>query len=197
MLFVPDIWKKQKETWRIKYKLTDDITNMTIWVKSWRCGCLVTWFGYQLIAKPGNNKTIDPNLPDPIPISEIIHWVEVHNIETFFHKIILPPHGIYWCGIHKFFILNQTLGVCLWWSWSWNPGINFFILHFPYIFNNEMTQTLEIHFGRRHNLIAWPMPWLLKWRGYETVFLECFGFYTKRVKLSLYFRTEWTHYMVY
>ena len=25
-----------------------------IWVKSWNCGCLVTWFCYQLIAKPGN-----------------------------------------------------------------------------------------------------------------------------------------------
>ena len=25
-----------------------------IWVRSWNCGCLVTWFCYQLIAKPGN-----------------------------------------------------------------------------------------------------------------------------------------------
>ena len=26
----------------------------TIWVRSRNCGCLVTWFCYQLIAKPGN-----------------------------------------------------------------------------------------------------------------------------------------------
>ena len=32
-----------------------------IWVGSWKCGCLVTWFCYQLIAKSGNK----PHLHDP------------------------------------------------------------------------------------------------------------------------------------
>ena len=35
-----------------------------IWVKSRNCGCLVTWFCYQLIAKPGN-KTAAVLWPDP------------------------------------------------------------------------------------------------------------------------------------
>ena len=35
-----------------------------IWIGSWRCGCLVTWFGYQLISKPGN-KTAAPPWRDP------------------------------------------------------------------------------------------------------------------------------------
>ena len=35
-----------------------------IWIRSRRCGCLVTWFCYQLIAKPGN-KTTAPSWPDP------------------------------------------------------------------------------------------------------------------------------------
>ena len=35
-----------------------------IWVRSQRCGCLVTWFCYQMIAKPGN-KTDAPSWPDP------------------------------------------------------------------------------------------------------------------------------------
>ena len=35
-----------------------------IWVKSRNCGCLVTWFCYQLIAKPGN-KTATVSWPDP------------------------------------------------------------------------------------------------------------------------------------
>ena len=35
-----------------------------IWVRSRRCGCLVTWFCYQMIAKPGN-KTAAPSWPDP------------------------------------------------------------------------------------------------------------------------------------
>ena len=35
-----------------------------IWVRSQNCGCLVTWFCYQLIAKPGN-KTATVPWPDP------------------------------------------------------------------------------------------------------------------------------------
>ena len=35
-----------------------------IWVRSRRWGCLVTWFCYQMIAKPGN-KTAAPLWPDP------------------------------------------------------------------------------------------------------------------------------------
>ena len=35
-----------------------------IWVGSWRCDCLVTWFCYQKIAKPGN-KTATLPWPDP------------------------------------------------------------------------------------------------------------------------------------
>ena len=35
-----------------------------IWVGSRRCSCLVTWFCYQLIAKPGN-KTATPPWPNP------------------------------------------------------------------------------------------------------------------------------------
>ena len=35
-----------------------------IWVRSRNCGCLVTWFCYQLIAKPGN-KTTTVSWPDP------------------------------------------------------------------------------------------------------------------------------------
>ena len=35
-----------------------------IWVRSRRCGCLVTWFCYHLIAKPGS-KTAAPSWPDP------------------------------------------------------------------------------------------------------------------------------------
>ena len=37
---------------------------MCIWVRSSNCGCLVTWFCYQLIAKPGNN-TATISWPDP------------------------------------------------------------------------------------------------------------------------------------
>ena len=37
---------------------------MNIWVRSWRCRCLVPWFCSQLIAKSGN-KTVIPPCSDP------------------------------------------------------------------------------------------------------------------------------------
>ena len=47
-------------------KCTHAVTGMknTIWVRSRNWGCLVTWFCYQLIAKPGN-KTAAVSWPDP------------------------------------------------------------------------------------------------------------------------------------
>ena len=36
----------------------------SIWVRSWRCGCLATWFCCQMTAKPGS-KTVAPSWPDP------------------------------------------------------------------------------------------------------------------------------------
>ena len=40
-----------------------------IWVRLRNCGCLVTWFCYHLIAKPGN-KTAEVSWPDPYTL----HW---------------------------------------------------------------------------------------------------------------------------
>ena len=36
--------------------------NMGIWVRSRNCGCLFTWFCYQLIAKPGNKTVLEMGL---------------------------------------------------------------------------------------------------------------------------------------
>ena len=44
---------------RVQYAMVS-----VIWVRSWNCGCLVTWFCYQLIAKPGNKTVVVP-WPDP------------------------------------------------------------------------------------------------------------------------------------
>ena len=44
--------------------MLEKLSAKVIWVRSWRCCCLVTWFCYQLIAKPGN-KTVTPSWPEP------------------------------------------------------------------------------------------------------------------------------------
>ena len=53
-----------------------------IWVTSWSWGCHVTWFCYQLIAKPGN-KTAAPSWPDPYTTS-ITHTGPVRRSLDFF-----------------------------------------------------------------------------------------------------------------
>ena len=48
---------------------------MLIWVRLRNCGCLVTWFCYQLIAKPGN-KTATVPWPEPY----IVNWIHREKI---------------------------------------------------------------------------------------------------------------------
>ena len=50
-----------------------------IWVRSSRCGCLVTWFCYHLIAKPGN-KTGAPS------------WPRVHSNRRHQNSLTFPWH---------------------------------------------------------------------------------------------------------
>ena len=60
---------------------SNDAVNWCVWVRSRRCGCLVTLFCYQMIAKPGN-KTAAPLWSDPYidgfvqdcSISLLMHW---------------------------------------------------------------------------------------------------------------------------
>ena len=55
------------------------------WVKSQNCSCLVTWFCYQLIAKP-SNKTTAPPWPDPniwlLTSSEVEWYVSFHASQS-------------------------------------------------------------------------------------------------------------------
>ena len=46
----------------------------TIWVRSRNCACLVTWFCYQMIAKPGNN-TATVSWPDPYFPNQLFIYV--------------------------------------------------------------------------------------------------------------------------
>ena len=61
-----------------------------IGVRSRRCGCLVTWFCYQLIAKPGN-ETAAPSWPDPYALT---HWGRVTHICVVKLAIIGSDNGL-------------------------------------------------------------------------------------------------------
>ena len=58
-----------------------------IWVRSRNCGCLVTWFCYQLIAKPGN-KTATVPWPDPYkPDKTNTNTLKFHGIYSMFCQL--------------------------------------------------------------------------------------------------------------
>ena len=52
---------------------------LCIWVRSRNCGHLVTWFCYQLIAKPGN-KTAAVPWPDPFNFLHLYYFVLVYHL---------------------------------------------------------------------------------------------------------------------
>ena len=56
----------------------------SIWVRSQNCGCLVTWFCYQLIAKPGN-KTATVSWPYPYELLNLraLRISTTYEIYTF------------------------------------------------------------------------------------------------------------------
>ena len=68
-----------------------------IWVRSRNCGCLVTWFCYQLIAKPGN-KTAAVSWPDP--------YISV--------KSQITPHiSPWWASFGVYFVRIWKKGITL------------------------------------------------------------------------------------
>ena len=68
---------------------------ISIWVRSRNCGCLVTWFCYQLIGKPGN-KTAAVSWPDPYAGTSC-EWLWGENSCSNHLKIVdsVIPFG--WC----------------------------------------------------------------------------------------------------
>ena len=76
-----------------------------IWVRSQNCGCLITWFYYQLIAKPGN-KTAAVSWPDPYLdvqlLNEEMSTFVVEQLRTRIGKT--PVRIILWCPITKMHI---------------------------------------------------------------------------------------------
>ena len=76
-------WMENSEAFRTAAILSG------IWVKSCRCGCLITWFCYQLIAKPGN-KTATPPTSVARPICDFV-WADsavfIGSVNKYVYKL--------------------------------------------------------------------------------------------------------------
>ena len=76
--------------------------SVDIWVASWRCGCLVTWFCYQLIAKPGN-KTATPPWPNlyqwdisinlSVLLGNLLQWIWLQKFSKMQSKIFIQGNS--------------------------------------------------------------------------------------------------------
>ena len=98
-----------------------------IWVRSRMCGCLVTWFCYQLIAKPGN-KTAAPSWPDLYTDSFIMYaCLYVYITCIYFFSISIPtsPNNDSWhhndTDDTSFFLIRRLMG-----PWVQVPSIHSF-----------------------------------------------------------------------
>ena len=84
--------------------------SVLMWVRSWRCDCLVTWFCYHLIAKPGN-KTVAPSWPDPYWLTNM-DWksdIVVHSkLSTISHYKIIYIY-ICVCVNKNMFVAKQRV----------------------------------------------------------------------------------------
>ena len=92
-------------------------TNPTIciWVKSRNCDCLVTWFCYQLIAKPGNKRAAVPWFDPFILMHVCSHPGDLPDVMATVRR--QHGHGHLPCILHA--VLLYTY---LWWHVvRWDP----------------------------------------------------------------------------
>ena len=104
------IWKRHGFQSKTQVCSGISISNF-IWVRSRNCGCLFTWFCYQLITKPGN-KTATVPWPDPYACCLCL-WAEAYLFPVM-SLSKWPP------GSHIGFFGFRTLTI--FWLWISSPN---------------------------------------------------------------------------
>ena len=100
-------WVNNREVGGLKHLCPRYYVTVMIWDGSWRCGFLVSWFYYQLIAQPGN-KTATlpwPVLHQPMQCCDLQWmWINIYcNCDTLtidvpgFGSIIMNLKGGWFC----------------------------------------------------------------------------------------------------
>ena len=83
-----------------------------IWVRSGRCDCLVTWFCYQLIAKPGS-KTAAPSWPGPYVFTIRLHPMNMMTSSNGNISCVTDPLRGDFTG-HRWILLTKSSYAELW-----------------------------------------------------------------------------------
>ena len=93
-----------------------------LWVKPWRCCCLVPWFCYQWIAKPGN-KTVAPP------------WLDIYFVHIMLN--FGPENPV----DKSILVRNNDLAPSRWQTFSRTHGDQALRHHVPELGHNELMQT--------------------------------------------------------
>ena len=81
---------KQRLT-EIRAWMSNHICFLCTWVRSWKCGCLVTWFCYQMIAKPGNKTAVSLWPFVAKPMLKLGHeWLITSTTSTGLNEVFTP-----------------------------------------------------------------------------------------------------------
>ena len=97
--------------------VTDQSFLFSIWVTSQNCDCHVTWFCYQLIAKPGN-KTATVSWPDPYIVQFHYNTVQyntlLHTAHWWLNTLRLSQNGCHFPdNIFKCIFSNENVKVLI------------------------------------------------------------------------------------
>ena len=88
------------------------IINICIWVRSRNCGCLVTWFCYQLIAKPGNKTATFP-WPDPYRVEPLCRdWKNLSKTKFCLNDVLVWSLSLGY--LHEGWEITSHLSNSLW-----------------------------------------------------------------------------------
>ena len=121
---------------------------MCIWVRSQKCGCFVTWFCYQMIAKPGN-KTAPSSWPDPFICDtfEIYHILVsiIHIYKYFVWECYWKCNRLQYCCYRQTFtlIVEPLLILELQYGF-WKPHGSFSVILTGARFTNVFLPAIQI-----------------------------------------------------
>ena len=126
--------------------------SILIWVRTRNCGCLVTWFCYRLIAKPGN-KTAAVSWPDPY-IFAILYWCKICRNICILNKPLSEP---------ILFMLIWTLMWIYWWDSVRKMSLHWFTLELYLSCTNPSISEYPSIYGLNKGAILMPVLCVRAW----------------------------------
>ena len=125
---------------------TSRVLCTVIWVRSRNSGCLVTWFCYQLIAKPGN-KTAAFSWPDPYSIDVVSNLSYSESQEVCMWFMLWST--LLWLGADFTHILQGSFIGTPYCTLTWNKGNTVFRTSGPKTNEKQNSQSTESTFWQQ------------------------------------------------